>query len=154
MKQPFRQLSWATYMVKSNEQNCYPQDRVWLTDRDGDYVRYHLRAMAAHPKLAPVNSNHFVRSTSAEGDITYSDKSIEYTTSDAQSSEVFRLVSKHPICGPSRASLWTGIYPHNSGLYGHSQNTNRWYNNPVLKNTKPIFEHLSDNGYQYKKYDE
>jgi arylsulfatase A-like enzyme len=55
--------------------------------------------------------------------------------------------SAAPICGPSRASLWTGIYPHHSGLYGHSQNQNRWHNNPVLKNCKPLFEHFADNGY-------
>lgn len=89
-----RQLSWATYMVKSNGQNCYPQDGVWLTDGYGDYARHYLRAMGANPKLAPDNSNHLLRSSSAVGNITYSDKSIEYTTFDAESSQVFRLVSK------------------------------------------------------------
>ncbi|MCP4313890.1 MAG: hypothetical protein GY790_21765, partial [Bacteroidetes bacterium] len=38
-----KQLSWATYMVKSNGQNCYPRDGVWLTDGYGDYVRHYLR---------------------------------------------------------------------------------------------------------------
>ena len=89
-----KQLSWATYMVKSNGQNCYPSDGVWLTDGYGDYVRHYLRAMAAHPELAPDNSNHLVRSSSVVGDITYSDESIEYTTFDAESTDVFRLVSK------------------------------------------------------------
>ena len=56
--------------------------------------------------------------------------------------------SAAPICGPSRASLWTGIYPHNSGFYGHNQNQNRWHNNPVLKKSKPLFEHFADNGYR------
>ncbi len=55
--------------------------------------------------------------------------------------------SANPICGPSRASFLTGIYPHNSGLYGYNQNKNAWHNNPVLKNCKPIFEHFADNGY-------
>ena len=55
--------------------------------------------------------------------------------------------SANPICGPSRASFWTGIYPHNSGLYGFNQNKNAWHNNPVLKNCKPIFEHFADQGY-------
>jgi len=56
--------------------------------------------------------------------------------------------SAAPICGPSRASLWTGIYPHNSGLYGHRQDQNRWHNNPTLKHSKPIFEHFADKGYR------
>jgi arylsulfatase A-like enzyme len=55
--------------------------------------------------------------------------------------------SANPICGPSRASFLTGIYPHNSGLYGYNQNQNAWHNNPLLKNCKPIFEHFADNGY-------
>ncbi|MDG2168599.1 MAG: sulfatase-like hydrolase/transferase, partial [Opitutales bacterium] len=64
--------------------------------------------------------------------------------------EGVRFTNAHsaaPICGPSRASLWTGIYPHTSGFYGHNQNTNRWHNNPTLKHTKPFFEHFADNGY-------
>jgi len=89
-----KQLSWATYMVKSNGQNCYPLDGVWLTDGYGDYARHYLRAMAANPKLAPDNNNHLLKSTSVVSDINYSDKSIEYTIFDAESSEVFRLVSK------------------------------------------------------------
>ena len=56
--------------------------------------------------------------------------------------------SAAPICGPSRASLWTGIYPHNSGLYGHRQGINRWHNNPILKHSKSLFEHFADNGYR------
>ena len=67
---------------------------VWLTDGYGDYVRHYLRAMASNPELAPDNSNHLLRTTSVVGDITYSDESIEYTTFDAESSELFRLVSK------------------------------------------------------------
>ena len=56
--------------------------------------------------------------------------------------------SAAPICGPSRASFWTGIYPHNSGFYGHRQDRNRWHNNPTLKHNKPFFEHFADNGYR------
>ena len=65
--------------------------------------------------------------------------------------EGIRFTNAHsaaPVCGPSRASLWTGVYPHNSGLYGHKQGQNRWHNNPVLKNNKPFFEHFADNGYR------
>ena len=65
--------------------------------------------------------------------------------------EGIRFTNAHsaaPICGPSRASLWTGIYPHTSGFYGYNQNTNRWHNNAILKHTKPFFEHFADNGYR------
>ena len=64
--------------------------------------------------------------------------------------EGIRFTNAHsadPICGPSRASFLTGIYPHNSGFYGYQQNQNTWLNNPVLKNCKSIFEHFADNGY-------
>ncbi len=53
-----------------------------------------------------------------------------------------------PICGPSRASLWSGLYPHNTGYYGYKQQQNHWRKNTVLKNTVTLFEHLSNNGYQ------
>ena len=52
-----------------------------------------------------------------------------------------------PLCGPSRASLWSGLYPHTTGYYGYSQQVNHWRENPVLKNTVTLFEHLSGNGY-------
>lgn len=53
-----------------------------------------------------------------------------------------------PICGPSRASLWSGLYPHTTGYFGYSQQENHWRNNGTLKNTITLFEHLSQNGYQ------
>ena len=51
--------------------------------------------------------------------------------------------SNAPICGPSRASLWSGIHPVNSGMYGADQQNNRWDNNVILKNKKTLFKHLS-----------
>lgn len=53
-----------------------------------------------------------------------------------------------PICGPSRASLWSGLYPHSTGYFGYKQQQNHWRKNPTLKNTVTLFEHLSGNGYQ------
>jgi arylsulfatase A-like enzyme len=52
-----------------------------------------------------------------------------------------------PLCGPSRASLWSGLLPTTTGFYGFKQQQNHWRNNSVLKNTVTLFEQLSKNGY-------
>ena len=53
-----------------------------------------------------------------------------------------------PLCGPSRASLWSGLYPHTTGYFGYNQQPNHWRNNQVLSNTVTLFEHFSRSGYQ------
>ena len=70
---------------------------------------------------------------------------------DALASKGVRFTSAQcnaPLCGPSRASLWSGLYPHTTGYYGYNQQPNHWRNNPVLSNTVTLFEHFSRNGYQ------
>lgn len=52
-----------------------------------------------------------------------------------------------PICGPSRASVWTGLYPHTTGYYGYKQQHNDWRNNHVLKDSVTVFEHFKSHGY-------
>lgn len=48
-----------------------------------------------------------------------------------------------PICGSARASMFTGVYPHNSGCFGFR----RWDSYDVLQNTRTLMHHLRDNGY-------
>ena len=51
--------------------------------------------------------------------------------------------SNDPMCGPSRASMFTGVYPHiSSHLWQYN-----WKNNEVLKNTKTIMEKFKENDY-------
>ncbi len=67
----------------------------------------------------------------------------------AKSSVVFRNAHcSSPVCGPSRASLFTGVYPHRSGLYGHLQNAYTWRQSPVLADAVTVFEHFADSGYE------
>lgn len=62
----------------------------------------------------------------------------------AQSGVAFRRAySNNPICAPSRSSFLTGIYPHTSrNLFW-----DKWYENPVLQNSRTIMEHFRANGY-------
>jgi len=51
--------------------------------------------------------------------------------------------SNDPMCGPSRASMMTGIYPHKSSNFWQAS----WLKNEVLVNTKTIMEKFKENGY-------
>lgn len=55
-----------------------------------------------------------------------------------------RAYSNNPVCAPSRSSFLTGIYCHESGnLFW-----NKWFQNPVLRNSRTMMEHFRANGYE------
>ncbi|MEM9051999.1 MAG: sulfatase-like hydrolase/transferase [Bacteroidota bacterium] len=52
-----------------------------------------------------------------------------------------------PLCGPSRASLFTGILPMNSGHFGRNMASEEWNENPILAEATTIFRQMKDSGY-------
>jgi len=48
-----------------------------------------------------------------------------------------------PVCAPSRNSLFTGVYPHQSKDFGWTAH----YDHPVLKHNKTLMEYFAENGY-------
>jgi arylsulfatase A-like enzyme len=62
----------------------------------------------------------------------------------AQSGVSFRRAyTNAPMCGPSRACLFTGVYPHHSNNYFQAP----WFQNEVLNNTRTMMEQFKEAGY-------
>jgi arylsulfatase A-like enzyme len=54
-----------------------------------------------------------------------------------------------PICGPSRASFLSGLYPHTTGEFGYNQNRRAsWRVNEVIADSATMPEHFATNGYK------
>jgi arylsulfatase A-like enzyme len=51
-------------------------------------------------------------------------------------------------CGPSRASMFSGVLPQTSGLSGYRMSQNSWLDNPILSETTSVFKQFLDNGYE------
>lgn len=54
-----------------------------------------------------------------------------------------RAYTAAPMCGPSRASMFTGIYPHNSNNFFQKP----WYTYEVLNNSRTMMEQFKEVGY-------
>ena len=80
-------------------QNGPPNVIVIISDDMNDSVE----GMGGHSQALTPNINRLI------------DRGVQFTNAHANA----------PICGPSRASLWTGLYPKTTGLYGHNQQQHR-----------------------------
>ncbi len=58
--------------------------------------------------------------------------------------QFINAASNVPVCQPSRNSLFSGVYPHDSKDYGWTP----YFKQPVLKNNKTMMHLFSENGYK------
>lgn len=69
-----------------------------------------------------------------------------YMDAFAKSATTFsQAYTNAPMCGPSRASMFTGIYPHHSNNYFQ----NPWYDYKVLNNSRTMMEQFKEHKMNY-----
>jgi arylsulfatase A-like enzyme len=57
--------------------------------------------------------------------------------------------SNNPLCGPSRASLLSGLYPHTTGYFGYNQNRSfNWRLYEGMKKSIKMPQYFVQNGYE------
>jgi iduronate 2-sulfatase len=112
------------------EENSRPNVLFVICDDLNDTVQ----GMGGHPQAITPNLERFMKSA-------------------------VRFDSAHtnvPLCGPSRASLLSGLYPHSSGYYGWAQNPasggdrknpKMTFERPVLKDCLTLVQNFAQNGY-------
>jgi len=102
-----RSLNWASYMANENGTVTVGVDRpdyynqCWFTDGYFDYVPHFIETMASIPALAPLDSDHMLRTTTPICEINYQPNHIDYKTFDQKGSQHLKL-SFEPaqvICG-------------------------------------------------------
>jgi choline-sulfatase len=84
-----------------------------------------LQGMGGHPQVHTPNLERLMR------------QGVQFT----------HAYSNAPLCGPSRASFLTGLYPHTTGFYSNKNNWHRMRDCPRLKNALTFMEHFWANGY-------
>lgn len=91
-----RSLNWATYMDEGGGLMATAVDGregYWFSDSYGDFIRHFLAAMAAQPAWAPPDEAHLLSSTSVVNAVAYGPAQVEWTTFDADATDVLRLPS-------------------------------------------------------------
>ncbi len=69
---------------------------------------------------------------------------------DRMAAEGVRMQNAHctvAICGPSRASMWTGMSPLRTGYYGYRQQQNNWRQFEEMSDAVTLMEYFAARGY-------
>ncbi|HKK38679.1 MAG TPA: sulfatase-like hydrolase/transferase [Cryomorphaceae bacterium] len=78
------------------------------------------------------------------------DSTVKAPNIDTLLSESYVFTNAHANaagCGPSRASMFSGVLPQTSGHTGYKMSQNSWVDNPMLGASTSVFEHFLNNGY-------